>query len=684
MNKLYLVFSNYSKLHLDAGKILNSNASLLAGHGLQWQASFNNFLQNMTLGSLSGQYATLWRYRHEKRSITIEEAVREQIKTKIAKLAQKADPEKDIIWFTGPMHTENLPFMAQDISSSAILSKRTITPVLLLERQDLFFMDRIKQLWKAEAHPWLTQEMASSDFFTNYYQSVKHIHELFGAENTHILISGQPNGLQAALTGLEFIFGLPQGLLAGEDYPIPRSYAALDITRALFKFPFTRDGKIYLDRQKFYKKLIQVENEQQFAQVEGLLPQAIEYGARFEEQNARLAAMLGMNSLFPKTEATLAPAPLPGLTQEQAWAFVAALNNDDRHAFLRYFRDKTEPLAPEELTLATVLENYRKKIDPVYGFTFPRPKPVLSVLTMTRNHKDFITQCMESVTAQKTDFTLEHIIIDDYSDDGTQDIIDDYASSHPHVRPVYLPYRSHKGENVKTLFTACKSPYAALCDGDDYFTAPHKLQKQVDFLTENPSCSLCFHPVLTDFENHERENFFFPPIPSLPRGKVSHHYYLGDLIRGNFIQTNSVVYRWRFQAGLPDWFIPTLVPGDWYWHLLHAERGRIGFIPEVMSVYRRHSGAFYNNAFISTKNHLCQHGMKELETYQALNRHFQRRYFASLANLANGVFTSFLELKMDKGDDSLLNEATEKYPDFALHFLKNLKIVHKKNPKLPE
>ncbi len=73
---------------------------------------------------------------------------------------------------------------------------------------------------------------------------------------------------------------------------------------------------------------------------------------------------------------------------------------------------------------------------------------------------------------------------------------------------------------------------------------------QVDFLRENKDCSVCFHPVHVKFENGQRNDFIFPMLEQLPR-KSKQRFYLADLVQGNFIQTNSVVYRWRFRDGLP-------------------------------------------------------------------------------------------------------------------------------------
>ena len=176
------------------------------------------------------------------------------------------------------------------------------------------------------------------------------------------------------------------------------------------------------------------------------------------------------------------------------------------------------------------------------------------------------------------------------------------------------------------------------------------------------------------FEDAEHQNYVYPPESGLPQG-FDAKYSIEQLFQGNFIQTNSVVYRWRFTDGLPDWFRSALCPGDWYWHLLHAEIGKIGFMPDVMAVYRRHKNAVYYTAHVSVVEHRRKHGMAELGTYKAVDEHFNGKYFEDLASLANGVLANFLQISLNEDDDTLLSSAVEAFPDFGRFFLKSVKVV---------
>lgn len=352
----------------------------------------------------------------------------------------------------------------------------------------------------------------------------------------------------------------------------------------------------------------------------------------------------------------------PPLNAQEAQDVISILPGAITTALQQRFCRDMPVLSAEERLLASVLAPESPR----------RPEPLLTVLTLAYNQADYIGEAIESVLAQRTDFPVEHIIVDHCSTDGTQDVIAAYADRHASIRPVLLARRSSKGANVRALFSRCRSKYAALCDGDDYFTDPLKLQKQVDFLEAHPECGLCFHPVDVLYEDGSPSRVY-PPEELLPGG-LRKFYTLKDLLFANLIQTNSVVYRWRFTEGLPDWFDPTLVPGDWYWHLLHAETGLIGYLRAHMAVYRRHATSLYATAEGDHVMHRGVHGLNELRAYNVCNRHFHGRYYKDFQRLAVGVFADFLQIYISKGDDSLLQQACSLCPDFARDFLAQVRI----------
>ena len=120
-------------------------------------------------------------------------------------------------------------------------------------------------------------------------------------------------------------------------------------------------------------------------------------------------------------------------------------------------------------------------------------KPLVSVVTITYNHEKWIGKCIEGVLMQKTDFPLEMIVAEDCGPDGTRAICEDYAAKHPDIIRL-LPSEKNLGpkENEKRAMAEVRGKYIAFCEGDDYWTEPAKLQRQVDFLEANPDYTVCF------------------------------------------------------------------------------------------------------------------------------------------------------------------------------------------------
>jgi glycosyltransferase involved in cell wall biosynthesis len=119
------------------------------------------------------------------------------------------------------------------------------------------------------------------------------------------------------------------------------------------------------------------------------------------------------------------------------------------------------------------------------------PHPLVTVRTYTYQHGDFIRQCIEGVLMQKTTFPFEFIIGEDFSTDGTREIVFEYAQRYPNViRVITADYNVGGMANVIRCRRRTRGKYIALCDGDDYWTDPLKLQKQVDFLESHPEYGL--------------------------------------------------------------------------------------------------------------------------------------------------------------------------------------------------
>ena len=216
--------------------------------------------------------------------------------------------------------------------------------------------------------------------------------------------------------------------------------------------------------------------------------------------------------------------------------------------------------------------------------------PKVSVVSITYNHEAYIRETLDGFIAQKTDFPVEIIVADDASTDATPAIIQEYADRHPHLfRPILRSKNVGTHANLTDALSAARGKYLALCEGDDYWIDPMKLAKQVAFLDRHPETAVCFHPVRMIWTDGHARDSKFPPV------QLRRNFSVETLIAGNYIQTNSVVYR---RLARYDDIPADVMPLDWYLHVRHAVHGDIAMLPETMAVYRRHSQGMWHNRVV--------------------------------------------------------------------------------------
>lgn len=221
-------------------------------------------------------------------------------------------------------------------------------------------------------------------------------------------------------------------------------------------------------------------------------------------------------------------------------------------------------------------------------------KPVVSICCITYNHAAFIGQSLEGFVSQVTDFPFEAIVHDDASTDGTADIIRDYAERYPAIiKPIFQTenqYRKERGRVTRTVFQAATGRYVAMCEGDDYWTDPMKLQKQIDFLEAYPEFAFCAHKV-KEWNGFDltKERF----IPAIDTDTV---YTIEDFVRSNLVATCSVVFRKDALIPIPNFF-QRLPYGDLAISLivLHRSNGKAMVLADEMGVYRIHAGGVHGS-----------------------------------------------------------------------------------------
>ncbi len=211
----------------------------------------------------------------------------------------------------------------------------------------------------------------------------------------------------------------------------------------------------------------------------------------------------------------------------------------------------------------------------------------VSILCATFNHEAFLGNTLDSFLEQRTDFPFEVLVNDDASTDGTADILREYAAKYPDViRPFYQKenlYSRRINCYDTVFFPAARGEYVALCEGDDYWCDPLKLQRQADFLDSHPDYSACVHNTIGQFADQPDRVLFARdgdrdiPFSQVIRG-MSHAYH-----------TSSILARREFILNPPDYRNVAYEKGfftDYAIGVRLSLEGKVRFLDRSMSVYR--------------------------------------------------------------------------------------------------
>ncbi len=238
-------------------------------------------------------------------------------------------------------------------------------------------------------------------------------------------------------------------------------------------------------------------------------------------------------------------------------------------------------------------------------------EPVVSICSITYNHAPYIRQCLDGFLMQKTNFPFEIIINDDCSTDGTTEIIKEYAEKYPDlIKPIFHEENQYKkgvrGMFVKYVFPKAQGKYLALCEGDDYWIDPLKLQKQVDILESDDSVSMVYTSFKTvdskgnlmlrpDYENYKKRSF---------TGDV--FYKL--ITSGNFIMTLTTCFRKEIYENDVIKGYPVML--DYALFLGVSSTGKAVFLPEETGCYR-----YVGNSATNANSKNIQRECLKIRTY---------------------------------------------------------------------
>ncbi|MGH2317087.1 glycosyltransferase family 2 protein [Planococcus sp. SE5232] len=208
----------------------------------------------------------------------------------------------------------------------------------------------------------------------------------------------------------------------------------------------------------------------------------------------------------------------------------------------------------------------------------------VSIECNSYNHENFIAEALDSMLMQKTDFAYEILVHDDASTDRTAEIIRSYEQKYPDIiKPIYQTENQYSKDVPFELFNGARAlgKYTAVCEGDDYWTDPEKLQRQVDYMEAHPECSMCVHAA---------EKVSAVTKKTVAAIRPSHKdkiYSVEEVIEGGgeLFATNSIMYSREKIPEMPEYYLNAPI-GDYPLVICGALNGTVYYMDRNMSAYR--------------------------------------------------------------------------------------------------
>lgn len=249
---------------------------------------------------------------------------------------------------------------------------------------------------------------------------------------------------------------------------------------------------------------------------------------------------------------------------------------------------------------------------------------LVSIVCTTYNHENYIANTIEGFLIQKTNFKFEILIHDDASTDQTANIIKLYEKRYPElIKAIYQKENQYSkgldvsGYNIKRAL----GKYIAICEGDDFWTDPLKLQKQIDFLENNPEYSLCVHAAkLVNIKNN-RKNLDIRP------SNKNRDFSTEEVISGGggLFPTNSMVFLRKKEIQESD-FSSKIVFGDYALTIYLSLLGKVYYMDEFMSVYRLNVEGSWSSRVSKNRKIIVRYNLQKIKMLDLVNIYTKEKY----------------------------------------------------------
>lgn len=291
---------------------------------------------------------------------------------------------------------------------------------------------------------------------------------------------------------------------------------------------------------------------------------------------------------------------------------------------------------------------------------------LVTVYTLVYNHEPYIRQCLDGLVMQKTNFKYECFVHDDASTDDSATIIREYADKFPDIiRPMFEienQWSKHDGSLDRIIRENLHGKYIAICEGDDYWTDPYKLQKQVDYMETNPDCGLIY----TDYSEfiQKSQTMKNDMIKSGRRSQINS--FQEHLLKAAYIAPPSWLYRRETKAMEEYKKNKRFVDGTFSLALEFFQHSQVFFMQETTCVYRvldnsasHHTSAYkrylYAKGIFDEQLFFCNKYNVNPAIRNKICQRFYRKYYAQILSYEEQEQKRLLKLESKNFDPSSLN-----------------------------
>lgn len=278
-------------------------------------------------------------------------------------------------------------------------------------------------------------------------------------------------------------------------------------------------------------------------------------------------------------------------------------------------------------------------------------EPSVAIRCLVYNQEKYLRDCLDSIVMQQTSFPYFAVVHDDCSTDSSQKIIKEYANKYPEkIRPIFESHNCYSTDweeaDIKIQNAYGNAKYIAVCEGDDFWTSPYKLQKQVDFLERNQDYEVCAHETTIhteDGRNVKFSDFCVNLLVSTKKNK----YTFKETLSGNIFHLSSLMYRNRGPIIFPHWRYH-ISAGDMILTRYLGSLGKTYRFDQSMSVYRWHDGSLTH----SEKEYSSQLKFNKLniKVLRLLNIYWEKKYSRLIRPIVSRYYLNCMFIYLSKGN----------------------------------